>query len=313
MMREIKIKMKLFFPYPDRDSITDKATLRTVKKLDIAKSDFVNHLEIVVSKDFVIGETLLASPTGGRTNYTGRLYEKLLNLKISLNPDQPISPEDKDRIMDFVGSYAQPRSNSQEMSAQIRADPNTSWDKDRGDEINWLFFPYTSKPQDRTRLGFFESFQNMYRDFIGCFEIIESRKTFGLGGLRTVFDNALAGNRLTLNPAYDIPPKEVVTESGERITIKHTNEHSIDWVSETSIDLCYLELYSLLISRQSIKICKYCNERFESSKSNEVRCRKCRVESVSRKMYYRKNIHMEREKARIRMAKKRQTPTSSKG
>ncbi len=278
--------MKLFFPYLDRSSGGFyRSYLRIIKKIHFTKSDLINPFEIVVCKDFKTGETLLARPTFEKNKYTGRLYEKLLNLKISLNPDTPISKEDKDKIMSFVSLYGQPAGNQQEISRSIKSDPNTSYFED-GDEINWLFCPYKSRPQDRTIVGYFEAFQNMLRDFVNSAEIVKSGKTFELGGLQTVFNNGLAGNHLILNPDYG-------------------KGHYLSWENSTCLNLCYLELYGALLSGQTLKTCKYCNAIFESTKSNEVRCHNCRSENTYRKTYYQKNIQVEREKAKTRMAKLR--------
>jgi hypothetical protein len=254
-----------------------KSEFRIIKSLDVNPSE-LKPLEIIIDIDYSTGETLVGRPLLNKTTkYEGRLYEKLLTLK--LPHDGALNEEEKEKILKFVSNYGSPIGNSVSLQGQLI--------NSHGAEINWAFILYTID-LEQGGANFFSSFRNMYVDFVGAVEIIKSGKLELLNNYKGTFDIGLEGNKLIL-PSY--PLNEI-----NRLP---------KWISNTSLNLCYLELYELLSSNQQIKTCKYCGTLFESSKSNELRCNNCKNPSVYRKLYYTRNNEEEKEKAKNRMKKLR--------
>lgn len=242
-----------------------KSQLRIVNKLDIEESDLENG-EIIISKDYANNELLLGKPTFEITKYEGRMYEKLIQL--NLKHEGTLSFEEKSRIIQFVSQFGAP------LGPIGLASQN----------FNWVFIPYEIDLR-RGEGEFFSSFRNLYVDFKDTIEIIKSGDLHLLNRYQGSFNNGLQGNRLYLPPF----------ETG----------YSIKWINDTCLNLCYLELYELLLSNQKIKVCKYCNSLFESSKSNEVRCKNCKNPAIFRKLYHLRNLTSERLKAKERMRRLR--------
>lgn len=284
--------MKLFFPYPSSEGgYTSTITMRLISEADLAMHPInTAKLEVVVSKDYQTGEILLASPFGNRNHFEGRMYEKFIQLSISQNIEEDLTSIDKIKIINFVSQYSRPSSTPQSLWINMRSDPFKSY-REEGDEINWLFIPYESKPHDQSRVSFFYDFRNAYSDFLNCFEAVKNSDSGKLKRYEGVFNMHLKNSHLYL------------TRNGGKA-------YSISWISNTCLDLCYLELYSLLISNQSIKVCKYCNKYFESNKSNELRCQECKNPAIYRKTYYERNRSIEQLKARTRMKKFRKLQKS---
>ena len=247
-----------------------KSHFRIINKLDIKPSDLKPH-EIEISKDNVYGETLVGRPLFELTKYDGKLYEKLIQL--NLPHEGNLGSEEKNKIIKFISDYSSPYGPIK--LGEYMSDPI-------GKEINWVFIPYEINFH-RTEGDFYRIFRNMYVDFVETVEIIKSGSLELLNSYHGNFNDGLKGNYLYLP--------------------KYNNGYRITWFSNTCLDLCYLELYELIISNQKIKNCKYCNQIFESSKSNEVRCNNCKNPAVYRKLYYYRNPEKEREKARERMRK----------
>lgn len=287
----ININMKLFFPFLEEKKRFYNASLRLINKLYIKKED-LQPFEIVISKDYLEGITLVGKPRESFTEVSGNFFEKLYNLKINLDKNKKISFSERKIIIDFVSKYAQPKMLGQEQTIirHFSDNPNNSFFEE-GDEIEWLFFPYVSKPQDKTLIDYFYAFRNMLRDFKETVDLIKDNQHFKPGGITSVFNFHLSQNRLYLNPNY-----------GDKDFLGH----SLCWISKTSLSLCYLELYSLIISKSKIKLCKYCNSLFVSEKSNRTRCDNCMKDfNLFRRIYYQKHIEIERERARLRMRKHR--------
>jgi hypothetical protein len=279
--------MKLFFPYPSSEGgYTATIKMRLISEADLATHPIETAAhEVVISKDYQTGEILLASHIGGKKHYEGRMYEKLIQLDISQNVDEDLTAADKTNILDFVSQFSCPLPTPLNLWINMRSDPFKS-KREEGDEINWLFIPYESKPLDQSRVSFFYDFRNAYNDFLNCFEAVKNNDSGKLKRYEGVFNMHLKNSHLYL------------TRNGGKA-------YSISWISNTCLDLCYLELYSLLISNQSIKVCKYCSSYFESSKSNELRCKECKKPEIYRTIYYEKNKPTEQLKARERMKKLR--------
>lgn len=252
-----------------------KSRFRLLPTLEV-KPSYLKPLEIIISKDFTTGETLLGRPILNRTTkYNGRLYEKLLTL--NLPREGRLNNQTKIQVLDFISMYGSPLGGPISLQGQLIGSD--------GEEINWAFIPY----EINLNYGeFFSTFRNMYVDFVDTVEIIQSGNLDLLNNFRGTFDLGLEGNKLVL-PPYPLNDFNRLPK----------------WISYTCLNLCYLELYELLSSNQKIKSCKYCGNLFESSKSNELRCNNCKNTSVYRKMYYARNLFSERESARNRMKKYR--------
>lgn len=254
-----------------------RSQFRILKSHQVKASE-LRPLEIVISNDYITGEVLVGRPIlDGITKYEGRLYEKLLALK--LPHDGNLNKAEKEKILKFVSDYGTPVGAPISLQGQI-TNPH-------GEEINWTFIPYTID-LGRGGANFFSTFRNMYVDFVETVEIIRSGKLELLNNFKGTFDIGLEGNKLVL-PHY--PMNEI-----NRLP---------KWISSTCLNLCYLELYELLSSSQQIKTCKYCGTLFESSKSNELRCNNCKKQDTYRRTYYTRNIEKERKSARNRMRKLR--------
>ena len=136
-----------------------KSQFRILKTHSIKASD-LRPLEIVLSNDYMNGETLVGRPLLDKmTKYEGRLYEKLLALK--LPPDGNLSREEKEKILKFVSDYGTPVGTPVSLQGQI-TDP-------QGEEINWVFIPYTID-LEQGGANFFSTFRNMYVDFVETLE-----------------------------------------------------------------------------------------------------------------------------------------------
>lgn len=254
-----------------------KSQFRILKTHNIKASD-LQPLEIVLSNDYTNGETLIGRPLLDKmTKYEGRLYEKLLTLK--LPHDGNLNREEKEKILEFISNYGTPVGGPVSLQGQIT--------NPQGEEINWAFIPYTIDLK-QGGANFFSTFRNMYVDFVETVEIIRSGKFELLNNYKGTFDIGLEGNKLVL-PHYPLNEMNRLPK----------------WISNTCLNLCYLELYELLSSSQQIKTCKYCGALFESSKGNELRCNNCKKQSVYRKSYYTRNIERERESAKERMRRLR--------
>lgn len=225
--------------------------------------------EILISKDYNSNESLVGKPEFDElTKYEGKLYEKLLQLDLPEN--EKLNNIHKKQIIEFVSSYGCPIGPINIESRIVS----------EGAKINWVFIPYTinTKQGEGT---FFNDFRNMYIDFIDTVESVISENQEILSSFEGTFNIGLQGNYLSLRNKDDKTPFE--------------------WISETCLNLCYLELYTLLISKQKLKVCKYCKETFESSKNNELRCDKCKKPDVYRRAYYFNNHDKEKDKAKKRM------------
>lgn len=254
-----------------------KSQLRVIKS-PIVKTSGLKPLEVVISKDYTNGETLVGRPILNKiTKYEGRLYEKLLALQLPY--DGRLNNEEKEKILKFVGDYGTPVGASISLQGQLT--------NSHGAEINWAFIPYTID-LNQGGASFFSSFRNMYVDLAETVEIIRSEKFTLLNNYKGTFDIGLEGNRLIL-PHYPLNEMNRLPK----------------WISNTCLNLCYLELYELLSSSQQIKSCKYCGTLFESSKGNELRCNDCKKQDIYRRTYYTRNIEKERKSARNRMRKLR--------
>jgi hypothetical protein len=276
--------MKLFFPYPNiNKNQTYMATLRIINSLDIKKSDLLPS-EVIVSKNYATQETLVAKHEFDTFVYNGRLYEKLINLEISTDLSIPTSREDKIKIMNFVGKYSIPYPNVHNISSNTRKSINKS--DSTADVINWLFVPFSSLPQNHNSINFFEFFRECYAEFKSIISLLKSGGDLRKSPLQLIFNNYLFGNNLYLNPLDD-------------------PNYKTTWRSNSSLHLCYLELYATIMAKQKIKTCKYCHKDFEASKGNMTMCIQCRIDNASRKKNYYDNIIVEREKARERMKRLR--------
>lgn len=273
----------MFFPYPDvTEGDTHTADLRIIKKLDIKPSD-LGSMECVISKNQALGETLIGRPKLVINKYKGNLFEHLINLDISENVEDYVSQPDKEKIMEFVSKFSVPYPNRQDVTGQFRDDPNISF-MSNGDEINWVFIPYTSKPQV-VQVGFFEMFQIQYLEVRRIAKKIKENNLDAME-IEGVFNNYLSGNNLYLNSL-------------------DKQDFKINWRSKTCLNLCYLELYSLLLSKQLIKTCKYCLRDFKTAKGNVLVCSNCKDTNEPRKKYYYDHQQEEKEKAKLRMRKNR--------
>lgn len=265
-----------------KGGFTHGINLRIINKLDIQPEDLINE-EVVISKDYITNETLIGRPLGLKVRYEGYLYEKFLNLNLDRNVRKDISTEEKQKIMDFISKYAIPYYSPMELISIFRENINNS-DYESRDEISWLFIPYVSKPQDRNSVSFFYIFRNAYINFQDAVKIATNKNYKNLEYLEGVFNNMLKGNY----PQIDIQQLK-------------KGEYGLKWISQTSLQQCYFELFNFILSRQTLKECKYCGNKFEGSKSNVVRCADCRKPSIYRKQYYEKHKVEERRKARVRM------------
>lgn len=276
--------MSILYPFTNsKGGFCVPSSLRLIQKLDIIAID-LKPTEVVISKDYVSGETLVGSSlSGGKTRYTGRLYEKLINLKLPLDFSRVLNSEEKQMILDFVSKFGRPFG-IETASANMRSDPNKSFFGD-GDKINWVFMHYVSFPQDWHRMDFFSQFRTMYHDFTNMYQLVKLGDYKQLDRYYFVFNNGLRESHLQI-PYYE-----------EGIKTR--------WISDSCLAQCYLELYELIISHQTIKVCKYCGNDFESSKSNETCCFNCRKPDLYRKLYYEKNRLLEQQKAKQRMARLR--------
>lgn len=268
--------MNSLFLYPKSSSgECYKSQFRLLPTLEVKASE-LKPLEIIISKDFTIGETLLGRPILNRTTkYNGKLYEKLLAL--NLPRDGRLNNKTKLQLLDFISMYGTPLGGPISLQGQLTGSD--------GEEINWAFIPYEINLKNGE---FFSTFRNIYSDFVDTVEIIQSGNLDLLNNFRGTFDLGLEGNKLVL-PPYPLNDFNRLPK----------------WISYTCLNLCYLELYELLSSNQSIKTCKYCGNFYESSKRNELRCNNCKNPTIYRKLYYARNSEKERQTARERMKKLR--------
>lgn len=228
--------------------------------------------EIIISKDYISKETLVGKPAFELTKYEGKLYEKLLQLNLSR--DGVLNKADKRQIINFVNTYGCPVGPINMEAMFVSKDV----------DINWVFVPYTINTE-QGQGTFFNHFRNIYTDFIDTVDAIISNNPIMLKSFEGSFNLGLQGNYLSLRNKDDKTPYR--------------------WISNTCFNLCYLELYNLLISQQKLKVCKYCRNIFESSKSNEIRCDECKKLDVYRRARYYLNHEKEKLQSKIRMRRYR--------
>lgn len=287
------MSMRRFIPLPDLSHWGVRSVkLEVLKRLDIKESDISLNGKFVVYKDYVLKEMLISSIPGPEEKHSGRLYQQLLKLDLPIDKTKDLLDSEKQRIMDFVGKFAIPSDSYQNMIGLFRNKPDRSL-SEGGDSISWLFIPYKSKPQEKS-ISYFDLFHDAYLNVLKIYKAIKSGDIDLLERYGGVFDTYLKGNNLRFFRDKNGP-----------VRLKFT--------SQTSLNLCYLELYDLLLSGQKIKECKYCRIDFESSKGNELRCSDCKLNtSIYRKLYYEKHIEREHLTSRERAKKNRKRERSER-
>lgn len=275
------MKMNLFLaidPYEDIDY--RQISMRIIKDFKDQKIPQING-DVVICKNNS-NEILVANPNGKKTVFKGYLFLELV--KLNLSDQDNVSDEDKIKIINFVSKYGIPYSEKRNQEACFRKDALSSLYED-GDKINWLFVNYNSKPQDIGSSNFFDYFKWNYQEFLSIYKLIEKEDYQEISNKYAyLFDKCLNGN--TFKFVYN---KNGVVEG--------------KWLSKTCLDRCYLELYSVILTKQKIKTCKYCGSEFTSQKENRLRCDNCQNPIVGSKKYREKNKDECNRKARERMRK----------
>jgi len=276
------MKMNLFLALP-LDDVTEyhQSLVRTIPSIHIRKQMLENG-EVIISKNYEKNETLVANPNSNKTLVRGYLYPELLKLNLDLG--DAITQLDKEKIINFVQKYSIPSKSKKKLQVCFRKNQNNS-DYKKGDKVNWLFLDYFSKPQDNN-IDYFEFFKWNYSDFIKIHEAIKNEDYQKLNKYRETIDKFLEGNSL-----------QYVYSKEKGVGIK--------WVSSTCLNRCYLELYSILLTKQKIKVCKYCGSEFTSSKENRLRCFECQDSVVFSRKYRLLYPEKTRKKAKERMRKNR--------
>lgn len=256
--------------------------LRVINKLALTKQD-LNEFETVISKNFIENKTLVGKITGRFGKVEGCLYKKLLELKLPEPSTQNLSTEDENLILEFVQKYSIPVGSTQEMDAYFIRNNN---DTDMF-SVNWLFIPYETNLSISSN-DFFRLFWFKWYDFKRAYEAIKSNDDEKIFQFHNVINNNLRDAYPTL---------------GFRSNLDNSYHPIME--TRTSLGLCYLELYNLLIEQQQIKTCPYCNNDFETTKLNRRICDSCKSKNEYKKRYYRSHPD-QKVKSRLRMHKVRE-------
>lgn len=276
------MKMNLFLVIDPYEEINYRQiSMRVIKDFKDQKIPLING-DVVICKDNSNNEILVANPNGKKTVFKGYLFLELA--KLNLSDQDNVSDEDKIKIINFVSKYGIPYCEKRNQEACFRKDALSSLYED-GDKINWLFINYNSKPQNIGSSNFFDYFKWNYQEFLNIYRLLEKEDYKEISDkYESLFNKCLGGNIFKFF---------------------YNKENAVEgkWISRTSLDRCYLELYSVILTKQKIKTCKYCGSKFISQKENRLRCYDCQDPIVGSKRYREKNKEECNRKARERMRK----------